>query len=247
MPPRPSRFLVDGKLAARFSFSTLLCSAVPSLRDPSEQFGHRSSFQPSTTPSFPYPSGRSYENTRYRDYDRWGHHWDTPTLQNSLLGLFCASLGSMDALHTTSPAHAYLPTGDLPRLPTPARDAYTLYYATLPAGRMCTENLKLFLKFLPCPSRASVAALLDPRTFDVESPTGMRSNIGMKTTPTAATAKTSLDDHDVDNSEDDLYSGNCEDDTIADGHNDQGVTAEAAMTSHGISGDDDHNSATTRC
>ncbi|KAH9007610.1 hypothetical protein EDB84DRAFT_1572709 [Lactarius hengduanensis] len=125
----------------------------------------------------------------------------------------------MDALHTTSPAHAYLPTGDLPRLPTPARDAYTLYYATLPAGRMCTENLKLFLKFLPCPSRASVAALLDPRTFDVESPTAW----------SGPTAKTSLDDHDVDNSEDDLYSGNCEErHDRSDGHNDQGVTAEAA-------------------
>ncbi len=93
-------------------------------------------------------------------------------LQNSLSGLFCASLGSMDALHTTSPAHAFPPTGDLPLLPAPplpARHAYTLRHATLPAERVCTENLTPFLKLLPCPSRAGVAALLEPhRIFDAD-------------------------------------------------------------------------------
>ncbi|KAH9165570.1 GPI transamidase component PIG-T [Lactarius sanguifluus] len=124
------------------------------------------------------------------DYDRWGHPGEPGVgsgaelwawmgdgaavqtrcpLQNSLSGLFCASLGSMDALHTTSPAHAFLPTGDLPRLLAPARDAYTLRHATLPAERVCTENLTPFLKLLPCPSRAGIAALLEPhRIFDAD-------------------------------------------------------------------------------
>ncbi|KAH9161820.1 Gpi16 subunit, GPI transamidase component-domain-containing protein [Lactarius sanguifluus] len=91
----------------------------------------------------------------------------------SLSGLFCASLGSMDVLHTTSPAHAILPTSELPRPPAPARDAYTRH-TTLPAERMCTGNLKPSLKLLPCPSHTGAAALLEPnRIFDVESPTGM--------------------------------------------------------------------------
>ena len=89
-------------------------------------------------------------------------------LQNSLSGLFCASLGTMDALRTTSPVQAFLPTGDLPRLPV-ARHAYTLRHATLPAERVCTENLTPFLKLLPCPSRAGMAALLEPhRIFDAD-------------------------------------------------------------------------------
>ena len=109
-------------------------------------------------PSFP-----SYESnlTRHSIDARW------KALQNSLSGLFCASLGNMDALHTTSPTHAFLPTGDLPRLPTP--DAYTLRHATLPAERVCTENLTPFLKLLPCPSRAGIAALLEPhKIFDAD-------------------------------------------------------------------------------
>ena len=86
-------------------------------------------------------------------------------LQNSLSGLFCASLGSMDALHTTSPARAFQPTGDLPALAA----AYTLRHATLPAERVCTENLTPFLKLLPCSSRAGIAALLEPhRIFDAD-------------------------------------------------------------------------------
>ena len=78
----------------------------------------------------------------------------------------------MDALHTTSPTDAFLPTGDLPRLPAPpppARNAYTLRHATLPAERVCTENLTPFLKLLPCPSRAGIAALLEPhKIFDAD-------------------------------------------------------------------------------
>ncbi|KAH9011314.1 GPI transamidase component PIG-T [Lactarius hengduanensis] len=149
------RPLVDGKLAAHFSFSTLLRSAVP--RDPSS-LGTDDTSQHYTL--FPLALGqilREHAITEFHltinsgkwDYDRWGHPGEPgvgsgaelwawmgdgaavqtsidarwKALQNSLSGLFCASLGSMDALHTTSPAHAFLPTGDLPRLLAPARDA----------------------------------------------------------------------------------------------------------------------------
>lgn len=115
---------------------------------------------PYEVPSSSFPSYES--NLRRLSIDaRW------KALQNSLSGLFCASLGNMDALHTTSPTHAFLPTGDLPRLPTP--HSYTLRHATLPAERVCTENLTPFLKLLPCPSRAGIAALLEPhRIFDAD-------------------------------------------------------------------------------
>jgi len=91
-------------------------------------------------------------------------------LQNSLSGLFCASLGRMDTLHTTSPTRTFPPTGDLPRLP-PAQHAHAhvLRHATLPAERVCTENLTPFLKLLPCPARAGIAALLEPhKIFDAD-------------------------------------------------------------------------------
>jgi phosphatidylinositol glycan class T len=120
----------------------------------------RRSRSPHKVPSSSFPS---YESnlTRLSIDARW------KALQNSLSGLFCASLGNMDALHTTSPTRAFLPTGDLPRLPTP--HAYTLRHATLPAERVCTENLTPFLKLLPCPSRAGIAALLEPhRIFDAD-------------------------------------------------------------------------------
>ena len=89
-------------------------------------------------------------------------------LQNSLSGLFCASLGQMHTLHTTSPARgAFPPTGGLPRLPH--NKTHSLRHATLPAERVCTENLTPFLKLLPCPARAAagIAALLEPhKVFD---------------------------------------------------------------------------------
>jgi phosphatidylinositol glycan class T len=93
-------------------------------------------------------------------------------LQNSLSGLFCASLGRMDTLHTTSPTRTFPPTGDLPRLlPAPHARAHShvLRHATLPAERVCTENLTPFLKLLPCPARAGIAALLEPhKIFDAD-------------------------------------------------------------------------------
>ena len=71
----------------------------------------------------------------------------------------------MHTLHTTSPIRAFPPTGDLPRLPAPYK--HSLRHATLPAERVCTENLTPFLKLLPCPARAGIAALLEPhKVFD---------------------------------------------------------------------------------
>ena len=71
----------------------------------------------------------------------------------------------MHTLHTTSPIRAFPPTGDLPRLPAPYK--HSLRHATLPAERVCTENLTPFLKLLPCPARAGIAALLEPhKIFD---------------------------------------------------------------------------------
>jgi phosphatidylinositol glycan class T len=79
--------------------------------------------------------------------------------------LFCASLGHMHTLHTTSPTRAFPPTGDLPLLPAPHK--HSLRHTTLPAERVCTENLTPFLKLLPCPARAGIAALLEPhKVFD---------------------------------------------------------------------------------
>ncbi|KAH9025433.1 Gpi16 subunit, GPI transamidase component-domain-containing protein [Lactarius pseudohatsudake] len=113
-------------------------------------------------------------------------------LQNSLLGLFCASLGSTDVPHTTSLAHAFPPSGNFPR-PHTMHTPYAMPHSSRSAYHG-TENLKPFLKFLPCPKRAGVAALLEPhRAFDARSPTGMvwacmRAGAPTRTEPYAAPA-----------------------------------------------------------
>ena len=92
--------------------------------------------------------------------DEW---WEA--LKNSLSGLFCASLGRMDTLHTTAPTCTFPPMGGLLLLPAPHK--HSLRHATLPAERVCTENLTPFLKLLPCPPCAGVAVLLEPhKIFD---------------------------------------------------------------------------------
>ncbi|KAI6029592.1 Gpi16 subunit, GPI transamidase component-domain-containing protein [Pisolithus microcarpus] len=59
-------------------------------------------------------------------------------LRNALAGLFCASLGSLDTRHTSSPS-------------------------------TCFPYLFLFVKLLPCKSRAGLATLLNPqRIFDAD-------------------------------------------------------------------------------
>lgn len=88
-------------------------------------------------------------------------------LRNALAGLFCASIGSLDELRTTSPAYAFRPEGALPRFST--NQTHRLRYASLPSEHVCTENLTPFLKLLPCKSSAGIASLLNPhRLFDAD-------------------------------------------------------------------------------
>ncbi len=75
-------------------------------------------------------------------------------LRNSLAGLFCASLGALDAVRTTAPAATFPPEGSLPFWPgTPVNGtttittngAHEIRHASLPAEHVCTENLTPFL------------------------------------------------------------------------------------------------------
>ncbi|KAF8262860.1 Gpi16 subunit, GPI transamidase component-domain-containing protein [Lactarius quietus] len=83
--------------------------------------------------------------------------------KNVFSGPSSASLGSMDALDRTSPTRSFLLTSVL----APHDD--TLRPTTLPAERVCPENPTQFLKLLPCPSHASIAALLEShRIFNAD-------------------------------------------------------------------------------
>lgn len=182
------RPLPDGKLAARFSFTTLLKGArprVPGSLNEEDESQHYT--------LFPLALGqilREYALTELHltlnagrwDYDRWGYPDETgvgtgaelwawmgegaPTsvdqrwkdTQNALAGLFCASLNGMNTQVTTSPTRAFPPAGDLPVLAAP--HTHRLRHATLAAEHVCTENLTPFLKLLPCPARAGTASLL---------------------------------------------------------------------------------------
>lgn len=86
-------------------------------------------------------------------------------LRNALAGLFCASLGSLDDLRTTSPTRSFEPEGTLPDWERP----HQIRYASLPSEHVCTENLTPFLKLLPCKSLSGIASLLNPhRLFDAD-------------------------------------------------------------------------------
>ena len=86
-------------------------------------------------------------------------------LRNALAGLFCASLGSLDELRTTSPTLSFDPEGGLPDWGAPHR----IRHASLPSEHVCTENLTPFLKLLPCKSLSGIASLLNPhRLFDAD-------------------------------------------------------------------------------
>ncbi|KAF8340802.1 GPI transamidase component PIG-T [Amanita rubescens] len=192
--------LRDGKVAATFTFSTLLKGASP--RDPStldldDESQHYT--------LFPLPLGqilREYAVTELHlslnagrwNYDRWGYpeqpgvgtgaelwawmgtdseasvdaRWSG--LRNALAGLFCASLGSLDEQHTTSPALSFQPLGSLPDFTTHNKTPYyALRHASLPYEHVCTENLTPFLKLLPCKSYSGLASLLNPhRVFDAD-------------------------------------------------------------------------------
>jgi GPI-anchor transamidase subunit T len=82
-----------------------------------------------------------------------------------LAGLFCASLGSLDELRTTSPAQSFASEGALPDWNLP----HQVRHASLPSEHVCTENLTPFLKLLPCKSLSGIASLLNPhRLFDAD-------------------------------------------------------------------------------
>ncbi|GBE90200.1 GPI transamidase component PIG-T homolog [Sparassis crispa] len=189
------RPLRDGKLAARFSFTTLLKGATP--RNP-ESLASDDESQHYTL--FPLALGqilREYAVTELHlslnagnwNYDTWGYP-DKPGvgtgaelwvwmgdgapisvddrwqgLRNALAGLFCASLGSLDEQRTTSPTLSFQPEGSLPDWKAP----HQLRHATLPSEHVCTENLTPFLKLLPCKSLSGIARLLNPhRLFDAD-------------------------------------------------------------------------------
>ncbi|KAG9003247.1 Subunit of the glycosylphosphatidylinositol transamidase complex-like protein [Tulasnella sp. JGI-2019a] len=186
------RSLPDGKVYARFAFTTVLSDAEP--RRP-ETLADEDDSQHYTL--FPLPLGqllRAHAITELHlnlnagkwDYDSWGHPDDESVgsgaelwvwmaegghvstdqrwkdLANGLSGLFCASLGGLDHKRTTRPQFAFQPEGDLPNNST-----YQLLHAFLPSESVCTENLTPFLKLLPCKSRSGIASLLNPhRLFD---------------------------------------------------------------------------------
>ena len=86
---------------------------------------------------------------------------------NALAGLFCASIGSLDDMRTTTPSHSFRPEGSLPRFQPNA--TYQLRHASLPSEHVCTENLTPFLRQLPCKAAAGIAVLLNPhRLFDAD-------------------------------------------------------------------------------
>ncbi|KAF8817359.1 Gpi16 subunit, GPI transamidase component [Phlegmacium glaucopus] len=189
------RTLQDGKVASKFTFTTLLKGASP--RDP-KTLDTSDEFQYYTV--FPLALGqilREYAvselhltlNAGNWNYDRWGYPEEkgvstgaelwawmgegtTTTVderwkgfRNALAGLFCASLGSLDELRTTSPAQSFAPEGTLPDWDLP----HQVRHASLPSEHVCTENLTPFLKLLPCKSLSGIASLLNPhRLFDAD-------------------------------------------------------------------------------
>ncbi|KAJ6599437.1 Gpi16 subunit, GPI transamidase component-domain-containing protein [Mycena sp. CBHHK59/15] len=121
------RALRDGKVAARFSFKTLLEDATPrsplnlSVEDDSQHYT-----------LFPLALGqilREYAVTELHltlnagkwDYARVDARWRD--LRNALAGLFCASLAALDEQRTTAPAATFTPHGALPALPHSMRHA----------------------------------------------------------------------------------------------------------------------------
>ncbi|KAN0128621.1 Gpi16 subunit, GPI transamidase component domain containing protein [Lactarius tabidus] len=148
---------MNGFLPAHFSFSTSLPGAVP--RNTSSLGTYdSSSFRARHCMLFPLARGKILREREPANPDSGAElfvmrstsidaRWQV--LQNALTGLFYASLGSMDALHTTLHTNAFLPASDLPRLPAPH---------THPPPRDAPRRAR---------SLASTAALLEPnRSFD---------------------------------------------------------------------------------
>jgi hypothetical protein len=92
--------------------------------------------------------GKSFETSTghwidgcHRSEQRW------QGLRNSLAGLFCASLGSLDDQRTASPDLIFPPQNSL--IDEAFLSSHFLSHAFLPSEGVCTENLTPFLKLLP--------------------------------------------------------------------------------------------------
>ncbi|KAJ7686949.1 Gpi16 subunit, GPI transamidase component-domain-containing protein [Mycena rosella] len=166
------RAMRDGKVASRFSFSTLLEGATP--RNP-QNLSTEDDSQHYTL--FPLTLGqilREYAVTELHltlnagkwDYERWGYPDEPDVGTGAELWAWMGEGGSTTVdLRTTSPVLAFAPQGGLPDWEHP----HAVRHASLPSEHVCTENLTPFLKLLPCKARAGIARLLNPhRLFDAD-------------------------------------------------------------------------------
>ncbi|KAJ7511984.1 GPI transamidase component PIG-T [Mycena galericulata] len=189
------RALPDGKVASRFSFSMLLEGVTPrnpqnlSSEDHSQHYTLFPLTLGQILREYAVTELHLTLNAGNWNYKRWGYPDEADVgsgaelwawmgdgaiatvderwrgLRNGLAGLFCASLGSLDELRTTSPAFSFTPHGGLPDWALP----HVIRHASLPSEHVCTENLTPFLKLLPCKSLSGIASLLNPhRLFDAD-------------------------------------------------------------------------------
>nr|GAT60861.1 GPI transamidase component GPI16 [Mycena chlorophos] len=181
-------------VASRFSFSTILAGANPpsphnrSLDDDPQHYTLFPLGLGQILREYAVTEMHLTLNAGKWSYDRWGYPEEDGVgtgaelwawmadgadatvdqrwlgLRNALAGLFCASLGSLDELRTTSPGFVFAP-GALPDWPFP----HAIRHASLPSEHVCTENLTPFLKLLPCKSSSGLASLLNPhRLFEAD-------------------------------------------------------------------------------
>ncbi|KAF9559722.1 Gpi16 subunit, GPI transamidase component [Agrocybe pediades] len=191
------RTLQDGKVESTFTFTTLLKGTLPRdprTLDEEDLSQHYKLFPLALGQilrEYAITELHLNINAGNWNYDRWGYPEEkgvgtgaelwawlgdgaTKTvderwrgLRNALAGLFCASLGSLDELRTTSPAETFTPEGTLPTWGDSL--SHQLRHASLPSEHVCTENLTPFLKLLPCKSLSGIATLLNPhRLFDAD-------------------------------------------------------------------------------
>ncbi|KIY53776.1 Gpi16 subunit, GPI transamidase component [Fistulina hepatica ATCC 64428] len=197
------RHLIDGKVLSHFSFTSLLHNAAPrnpTLLGQEDVPQHHSVFPLALgriLREYAVDELHLSLNAGQWRYDRWGYPEEPSVgtgaelwawmsdggpmtiderwsgLRNSLAGLFCASIGSMDERRTTSPRSSFSPEGDLPDWRGAANatgfSTHGMRHAFLPSEHVCTENLTPFRKLLPCKSLSGLAQLLDPHhLFDAD-------------------------------------------------------------------------------
>ncbi|KAF8148249.1 GPI transamidase component PIG-T [Crassisporium funariophilum] len=187
--------LQDGKVASIFTFTTLLEGATPrnpralGSDDESQHYNVFPLALGQILREYGVSELHLTLNAGNWNYDRWGYPEEKGVgtgaelwawmgdgavttidqrwkgLRNAMAGLFCASLGTLDELRTTSPSETFTPEGSLPTWDVPHR----IRHASLPSENVCTENLTPFLKLLPCKSLSGIASLLNPhRLFDAD-------------------------------------------------------------------------------